>query len=281
MPNKNASLGVNLWGLIPDAREDLPGVLQQLRDMGFDSVESMIVPKKRDPYALGAVSSESTFREFIRQVRGYGMDVHSVHVFYKVGPRFLPKSSVVRTIRHLCREYGVECFVFSGAFTDKKGARKWAAYLNDLAEALKGEPCKLLYHNHDQEFGKIFVGKQQMQLLEYFFRLVRSDILLQMDIGWAGNGGDEVTLVKHYANKIYSLHLKDLAHGTRGQFHNPYVPQSVFVPIGEGEIRTAEILNLRSSFPNFLGQIILDQDFSVGSLLQDLQTGYRNVSRML
>lgn len=274
-------IGVNLWGLIPNSRQDLPGLLRELKKIGFDSVESMLVPRKKDPYAKGAVSTESNFDAFFREGRKQGLDVKSLHVFYKVGKKMLPKSSVIRSIRTLSREYAVESFVFSGAFTDAKGARKWAAYLNDLAEALEGEPCKLVYHNHDQELRPVTVKGQTMTALDYFFSLVSKRILLQLDIGWAGMGADEIQMARKYADRIHSIHLKDFVPGTRGNYHNPNVPKERFSPIGCGEIRTAEILAMVDSFPNFGGQILVDQDFSAGDMLQDLHTGYRNVKTML
>lgn len=274
-------IGVNLWGLIPNSRQDLPGLLRELKKIGFDSVESMLVPRKKDPYAKGAVSTETNFGSFYREARKQGLDVKSVHVFYKVGKKMLPKTSVIRSIRTLSREYGVESFVFSGAFADVKGARKWAAYLNDLAEALEGEPCKLVYHNHDQELQAVTVKGQTMTALDYFFSLVSKRILLQLDIGWAGMGADEIQMARKYADRIHSIHLKDFVPGTRGNYHSPNVPKERFSPIGEGEIRTAEILAMVDSFPNFGGQILVDQDFSAGDMLQDLHTGYRNVNTML
>lgn len=274
-------IGVNLWGLIPNSRQDLPGLLRELKKIGFDSVESMLVPRKKDPYAKGAVSTETNFGAFFREARKQGLDVKSVHVFYKVGKKMLPKSSVIRSIRTLSREYGVESFVFSGAFTDAKGARKWAAYLNDLAEALEGENCRIVYHNHDQELQAVTVKGQTMTALDYFFSLVSKRILLQLDIGWAGMGADEIQMARKYADRIHSIHLKDFVPGTRGNYHNPNVPKERFSPIGEGEIRTAEILAMVDSFPNFGGQILVDQDFSAGDMLQDLHNGYRNVKTML
>lgn len=274
-------IGVNLWGLMPDARQDLPGLLEKLKKIGFESVESMLVPRKKDPYAKGAVSTESNFGAFFREARKQGLEVKSVHVFYKVGKKMLPRSSVIRSIRTLSREYGVESFVFSGAFTDAKGARKWAKYLNDLAEALEGEPCKLVYHNHDQELRSVTVRGQTMTALDYFFSLVNESILLQLDIGWAGMRADEIQMAKLYADRIHSIHLKDFAHGTRGHYNNPNVPRECFAPIGCGEIRTAEVLAMVDAFPRFGGQILVDQDFSAGDMLQDLQTGYRNVTTML
>lgn len=127
----------------------------------------------------------------------------------------------------------------------------------------------------------VTVNGRSMTALDYFFSMLREDVLLQLDIGWAGVGGDEVALAIQYADRIHSLHLKDFIPGTRGNYHNPNVPVERFSAIGAGEIRTAEVLALRDTFSNFRGHIIIDQDYSANSLLEDIRTGYWNLRTML
>lgn len=272
---------VNLWGLIPACEKNLSGTLKKLRENGADAVEGLLVPIKRDPSARGAVTSECGFGELYAESARLGLKIPSVHVFYKVRGRFMPKPSVIRSIRTLSREYGVETFAFSGAFRDKAGAEKWAAYLESIAQALQGENCRILYHNHDQELTKIQVNGEEMFALDHFMRRTSDNIMLQMDIGWAGMGTDEVALAKKYAGRIDSIHLKDFVPGSRGHFHNPDVPAKQFCAIGEGEIRTAEVLNMRHTFPSFSGMIVIDQDFSSGDLLEDIRLGIQNTKAIL
>lgn len=274
-------LGVNLWGLMPLCREDLPGVLRRLKDMGAESVEGLLVPKKKDRFASGAVSTAESFGAFYAAARAAGLSVPSVHVFYRVGKRNIPLPGVISALRTLSREYGVESFAFSGAFTDAPGARKWARYMNTLARALEGEACSVVYHNHDQELHTVLVRGEEKLALDYFLELTREDVLLQLDIGWAGMGADEVALAQKHAGRIHSIHLKDFCPGSRGNYHNPQVPKDRFCPIGEGEIRTGEVLALRHTFPKFRGLVIIDQDFSAGDILEDIRLGCRNTMNYL
>ena len=274
-------LGVNTYGIVGVMQRDFAGTLSFLADTGFEAVEALVIPKKNHRDLPMAITSESSFPAFAKEVKNYGMVIPSVMVFNRKGNRFLPRASVLRTMRVLRQEYGVQDFVFNAAFTDAKGAEFWAEYLSDLADALKKDDGRILFHNHDQELNTVCIDGETMCAMDYFFRLVSPDVLLELDIGWAGNGADEVELSRRYGDSIRILHLKDFAQGSRGKYHNPHVPKELFVPIGAGEIRTKEILNMRDQFPNFSGNVIIDQDFSVQDMLDDLREGYRNVRNMM
>lgn len=274
-------IAVNAYGLTDVMQKDFAGTLRTLADIGFDAIEGQIVPKKHSGDLPIAVTSEESFPVFAKEAAKYGMTVPSVQVFNRKGTRFLPRKSVLRTIRFLRHECGVAEFAFNAAFTDKPGAEFWADYLSEMAEAVQGDDCRILFHNHDQELNYVDVGEERMYAMDYFFRLASPKVLLELDIGWAGNGTDEVSIAKQYSQRIRILHLKDFARGSLGKFHNPNVPKEMFTPIGEGEIRTREILDLIDSFPVFSGITMIDQDFSPGDILQDLRIGYRNVSRFL
>lgn len=171
--------------------------------------------------------------------------------------------------------------MISGVFRDSAGARKWANYLKDIAQAVKPDGCRILYHNHTQEFGEVTIGGVTMTALDYFFTLVGEDILLQLDIGWAGVVTDEVAIAERYRDRIVSIHLKDFIPGTRGVYENITMPEDHFTAIGCGEIQTAQVLALRDQFPHFNGSIIIDQDHSTTDMLEDIRKGRSNLAEML
>lgn len=102
------------------------------------------------------------------------------------------------------------------------------------------------------------------------------------EIGWAGIAGDEQQTVKYYADRIAMLHLKDFYPDYRnGQYTRKNMPTEAFAAIGEGGIATKEILAIRETYPNFSGNIIIDQDKTTGDMLKALETGHRNIRTML
>ena len=170
--------------------------------------------------------------------------------------------------------------VLSGMFGDAKGAKKWALFLKQLSELIDTNNIRILYHNHSQEFEMLQINETTMSALDYFFSLAGEKVGLQLDIGWAGVGGDELAIAQKYADRIVSIHLKDFVPGTKGNFRNENMPKDRFCAIGEGEIQTAEVLAIRDTFTQFNGSIIIDQDHSTTDILKDMRTGYQKIKAM-
>lgn len=275
------SIGVNAYGLIRRLRQDMEGTMQYLHECGFEELELVVFPVRKQWRVPTGVATEETFPLFYRNANENGLTVRSVHIFCTIGNFFLPTKAVVRTIQKLKKEYGVEYFVFSGMFEDRKHAEKWATYLKRIAKQTNGDGCRIIYHNHSQEFAKVDGGSAAISALDCFFSITGNEIGLQLDVGWAGIGADEIAAATKYANRIQSIHLKDFSSGTRGVYKNQNMPREQFCAIGEGEIQTSEVLSMIGMFPSFAGSIIIDQDFSVSDILMDLKTGYQNVHAML
>ena len=75
--------------------------------------------------------------------------------------------------------------------------------------------------------------------------------------------------------------MKDFYQQYRNGYTHKNIPVEAFASIGEGAIRTKEILNMVESFPHFAGNIIIDQDKSSGTMLDALKTGLENILDML
>lgn len=275
-------IGVNTYGLAQMIEEDMPGTFRAVKEAGFEAVELLVVPVKKHRSLPIAFSAEDMFHKVIAQAKKNALKVFSVHVLCSTGRSLRSVKAVVRTIRELHAKHGIDVFVFSGMFSDVKGAKKWAKYLKDIADEVRADGCRILYHNHTEEFQKVSVhGATMTTALDYFFSLVGEDIALQLDIGWAGVADDEVALAQHYRDRIAAIHLKDFTAGTKGKYDNSNITTERFAAIGCGEIRTADVLAMREAFPQFSGSIIIDQDKSAGNMLEDIRTGLINVMDML
>ena len=274
-------IGVNTFGLIRKMQEDLSGTFSTIAKAGFDEVELLVIPKKKQGKLPVAIASEETVPLLINEAKKNGLSVRSAHVFGDFLCFLMPRKKLAAYLEKLHQLYGIKTFVFSGMFRDLRGAKKWARFLRELAETMTTDDCGILYHNHSQEFEMIQVGGMSTTALDYFFSLAGEKVGMQLDIGWAGIGGDEIEIVRKYASRIVSLHLKDFMPGTKGQFGNQNMPKERFCAIGDGEIRTAEILAMRNIFPEFNGSIVIDQDHSSTDILEDIQKGYQNIAAML
>ena len=259
-------IGVNTFCLRRQMGTQGPALIEKLRDMGYDAIEPFV----HSEAALAAVKKETD---------RLGMAISSIHVvFYGMEAT---REALVPYFRKLHEGYGVDAFVISGHIKEAEDARRWAGLLKDLADELKEDGCRIVYHNHDSEIRNIDVDGKQITALDYFFEMAGPDVLLQLDIGWAGLYDDEVAVTKRYAERIHSLHLKDFHPGFRGKYTCTNIPQESFCPIGCGEIRCKETVALRNRMSNFSGSIVIDQDNSAGDIMEDLKTGVENVRAWL
>ena len=274
-------IGINTFGLIPQIQENMPETFRAIAESGFEEVELLVFPKKKQGKLPLAIAAEETIPLLIAEANKNGLRVRSVHIFGGTLCFLIPCKKLVRYFEDLHRQYGIETFVFSGMFKDAKGARKWARFLKQISEMIGTEGVRVLLHNHSQEFEMLRIGEQNVSALDYFFSLTGEKVGMQLDIGWAGIRTDEVKVAQKYADRIVSLHLKDFTAGTRGNFKNENMTKERFCAIGDGEIRTAEVLALRNTFPNFNGSIVIDQDHSSTDILEDMRIGYQNIRTML
>lgn len=274
-------IGVNTFGLAHKMTENLPGTFQAIAEAGFNEVELLMLLMKKQGKIPVALAAKETLPKLIAEANKNGLQVRSVHIFGGMLCFLIPRKKLVRYFEDLYHQYGIETFVFSGMFKDAKGARKWARFMKQISEMISTDKIRILLHNHSQEFEMLQIGEQNVSALDYFFSLTGEKVGMQLDIGWAGICTDEVKVAKKYAERIVSLHLKDFAAGTKGNFKNENMPKERFCAIGDGEIRTAEVLAIRDTFPNFNGSIVIDQDHSTTDILDDMRIGYQNIRTML
>lgn len=273
-------IGVNTFGLINKMQDDMPGTMRAIANAGFDEVELLLLLKKKQWKIPIALAAKETIPLLIGEAAKCGLRVKSIHVFGSTLCFLIPRKKLARYIEELHCTYGIENFVFSGMFRDAKGAKKWAHFLKQLSDLIETKEIRILYHNHSQEFEMVQINETSMSALDYFFSLAGEKVGLQLDIGWAGVGGDELAIAQKYADRIVSIHLKDFVPGTKGNFKNENMPRERFCAIGNGEIRTAEILAIRNTFTRFNGSIIIDQDHSPTDILEDIRIGYQNIQVM-
>ena len=261
-------IGIQLFGLRPLLKADRDGTLKKLREIGAEAVEPLV--------SLG----KNGITQFIQDMEVYrelGFSVPSAHVQPAIFGRNPQRIS--QDLLKIQEATGISVFVFSGMFSKTKSALKWGKLLGETARITKGSGISILYHNHTMEFNKVSDAGQTA--LDSFFEAAGPDVLLQLDIGWAGIVGDEVAIARKYADRIAEIHCKDFHEGARGNYSIFTMPKTMFAPIGEGIIRTGDILRCRDEFPNFHGVVLIDQDHSAGNMLDDLEIGFHNLEELL
>lgn len=278
----NMLLGVNTYGLCKELTEDFAGTFNRLHEIGFQAIEALVVPEEKQGERPMNWWALETLMRAKQQVDELGMQIPSLHIFAGHGEEIMPMQELQEYILKVHEMTGVKVFVISGMFSTITGAEKWGEVFGKTIDIIRPYGCQVIYHNHNHELVEVEIKGRKKMLLDYFFELVGSDLPLQLDIGWARYASDEMELARKYANRILEIHCKDFyAEGVEKKYAEHGIPAHVFAPIGEGVVKTKEILDMQEKFSQYNGTIIIDQDLSGGNMMNDLAIGFRNLMDML
>ena len=91
---------------------------------------------------------------------------------------------------------------------DAKGWQKFSDQLSEVAKPILDAGLTFAWHNHDFEFNALDSGEMP---LEFILR-DKNGVSLELDLAWVVVGGESPSeWVKKYADRLVSVHLKDIA----------------------------------------------------------------------
>lgn len=273
-------LSVQSFCLKEELGADLPGTIRQLHEIGYDGFEPLLVFDEKQGKKPANLFSFERMAQLKPILDTYGMTMPTAHAGIGFGSFFMPTGKIISSMRKIHELYGIRYFVVGGMFTTAGGARKWAKVCSAVAEGIKDCGCTVVYHNHDVEFKKITVGGKVTTAMDYFMEIVSPLVMLQPDIGWVSNATDEVEFVKKYADRVISVHLKDLKNGSKA-YTAKNMPTEMFTAIGDGCVKTREVLAMLDTLPNCQGRMVVDQDRSSVGMMTDMKRSYENIQEML
>ncbi len=202
-----------IWG--KRILKDLPGVLDEVKSIGYDGIETSALLITRYPNMRELLSSRKL------QLVAFHMGIGNL--------------DIVRQALKVLNELGGLYLTFSGAGgkeNTEENYRKGAQFLNEIGKLAKEYNIVVCYHNHAQEiindaFGiKIIVRETDPELVK-----------LCVDTYWVKCGGqDPVGFMEEYLDRIAYLHLKD---GTEEDMR-----RRRFRELGEGVIDFPAIIRL-------------------------------------
>ena len=195
--NFNGAIGLQLYSLREQFKQDVPGTLDKVRDFGIKYVElagTYGVPATKfkellDARGLKAVSGHFSFE----QCRDHIDDV-------------------IAEARIFGLEYAGCAWIPHQDPFDEKTCRDAAAAFNRAGEALSKAGFKFFYHTHGYEF----VSYKEGTLLDLLMAETNPKFVhFQMDVYWVVNPGhDPVKLFAKYGNRFELMHVKDMKQGT-------------------------------------------------------------------
>jgi sugar phosphate isomerase/epimerase len=161
---------------------------------------------------------------------------------------------------------------------DRGGAdvmRKLADTLNKAGELAHKSGMHLCYHNHAFEFEPAGDGN----LLDVLMKAADPKLVsLELDIMWVKvGGGDPVSVLKQYHNRVALMHLKNVAEGTEKRY-NEGIPRTSFREVGKGMIDVLPVL--RAAAKAGVKHYFVEQDQTAGNPIDSLRESFEYVSKL-
>jgi sugar phosphate isomerase/epimerase len=175
----------------------LEEVLRRLSEMGYRNVE---------PFTLSGLSAEQ-YRALLDE---YGLKASARHV--NVGTPQTPVD--FQQILDENRILGIKYFG-SGGTPNYATEAEWIAYaeyLDELGAQARRQGQRLMVHNHNWEFQRVFGDRTAFDILMQ--HTDPKNVVFQLDLYWATNGGgldNPVEVLERYGNRIQLFHVKDMA----------------------------------------------------------------------
>lgn len=191
---KHLPIGLELYSVRNELKEDLMGTVRAVAKMGYDGVEFYA------PYFEWTPVYAKDVRKLLDEV---GIRCFSTHN----GPKSFTAEGLPHAIE-LNQILGSNFIVLAsaGKITDMDGWKTVAETLNKGGEAMKPAGLRAGYHNHALEFTELG-GVRPMEVLA---ANTRKDVMLQLDVGTCVEmGSDPVAWIEKNPGRICSMHVKE------------------------------------------------------------------------
>jgi sugar phosphate isomerase/epimerase len=245
-------LVAQLYTLRDECQKDFPGVLRELKKMGWGGVQ-----------ISGLHGYEA--KEIAEVLNETGLAVAGMHVGLDEMQNDLP------SLLEQAALFNTKDFIFPWIPDDGRSVENYKAIrggLNEVATKLADQGYRISYHNHDFEFDTVVEGKNA---LEYLLEPTDDNhVLAEIDVYWVKKAGkDPLEFIKPYANRMPIIHLKDMADNE----------EKSFAEVGTGLIDFYPILQWGEG--NGIEWYAVEQDVCPGNPMDSLQISLNNLHKLI
>ncbi|MEO6924466.1 MAG: sugar phosphate isomerase/epimerase [Bryocella sp.] len=262
--NKHIPLGVQLYTVRNELKDNLPGTLAAIKKIGYDMVEPYSGMYTRPAKELRAVIADA------------GLAVLSAHFTY----------DTLESMQEYAHDLGVRymvCAMIPKPAQNRSGFLQAAAEFNKVGTSTKAMNIKLCFHNHNFEFKPqpATPGKETSSTDETGLALLLNHtdpalVSWEEDCYWvAQSGNDPLALLRKYKNRVDMLHLKDRKPDATNTFE-PGKQSQFFTEIGTGTIDWAPIVKIAESSGKLM---FVEQDTTTTPALESLAISYKNLRK--
>jgi sugar phosphate isomerase/epimerase len=194
--SKSIPVGLELYSVRDELKQDLMGTVRAVAKMGYECVEfyspyyawtadyAKEVRKMMDDAGIRCSSTHNGSESFTPEGIAHAIELNSI-----IGSKFIVLAS-------------------AGNAKTLDGWKGVAELLNQGGEKMKSAGLRPGYHNHQLEF-KPIEGQRPMEVLA---ANTSKDVMLQLDVGTCIEAGsDPIAWIDHNPGRIRSMHCKDWA----------------------------------------------------------------------
>lgn len=218
-------IGLQLYSLRDQFKQDVPGTLDKVRALGIKHVELA------GTYGL-------TPEQFTGELKKRGLKAVAGHFPYEKYRHDV--ESIAKEAKALGLQSVGCAWIPHEAPFDEKECRAAADVFNRAGAALAKHGLKFYYHTHGYEFQPHGSGTLFDLLMQ---ETNPKHVALQMDVFWIVHPGqDPATLLEKYAGRWLSLHVKDMRKGTPTGLLTGHTDVTNDVALGTGQIDYVRVL---------------------------------------
>lgn len=191
---KAIPVGLELYSVRDELKNDLPGTVKAVAKMGYECVEFY------SPYLSWKPEQAKDMRKLLDDLNVRCYSTHNGQNAFS--------GDTLKRATELNQIIGSKYIVMASAnrVSNMDGWKAVADLLSSADEKLKADGLHTGYHNHQTEFTAID-GKRPMEVLA---ANTGKDVMLQLDVGHCiETGADPVAWINDNPGRIRSLHLKD------------------------------------------------------------------------
>ena len=191
---KRIPVGLELYSVREELKQDLMGTVRAVANMGYEDVEFY------SPYFQWTDAQAKDVRKLLDDLGIRCLSTHND--FQSFEPAGLPRAIELNQI------IGSKIIVMAsaGRVHGLDGWKAVAERLNQAAEKLKPLGLRAGYHNHEAEF-KLVDGQRPIEVIA---ANTAKDVVLQLDVGTCIEAGsDPVAWINKNPGRIRSMHCKD------------------------------------------------------------------------
>lgn len=187
--SKRIPIGLQLYSVRHQCKEDLPAVLEAVAKMGYAGVEF-------------AGYYDRSAEELKKMLKDNGLVCCGTHAkFDSVQPDNL--KATIEFNKVIGNKYLIVPSMRAKTIDEWK---QKADFFNELAETLKADKMMTGYHAHGHDFEEM-EGQQPWHV---FFGNTNKNVIMQLDTGNCMKGGaDPLAVLKQYPGRATTIHLKE------------------------------------------------------------------------